>query len=141
MIALQYRTLKTRISPLVERLHPTPAGAGAGSLPSALHHHLPEAVICAVDLDPEIMSLGRLFFGLVEDERLQLQCADGLRFMEDTAREGAAYDVIIVDVADTSPISGCAVEGGGLTAPPAVFLSSTALRCAFQCLRCNSAAT
>ena len=110
-------------------------GAGAGCLPSALHHHLPAANISAVDLDPEILSLGRLFFGLVEGERLQLQCTDGLDFMADTAREGREYDVIMIDVADTSPVAGYAVEDEGLTAPPAAFLSSAAIERASQCLR------
>jgi len=55
--------------------------------------------------------------------------------MADTAREGREYDVIMIDVADTSPVAGYAVEDEGLTAPPAAFLSSAAIERASQCLR------
>ena len=89
-----------------------------------------------MDLDPEILSLGRRFFGLTEDERLVLRCADGLQFLAEAAAEGRRFDVLIVDVADTSAggAQGC------LTAPPPAFLSSSAVQAACQCLRCASPA-
>ena len=116
-----------------------PAGAGAGSLPSALQQHLPAASIVAVDLDPHIISLGRTHFGLTEGERLQLQCGDGAQFLKDAAAHGRCFDVLIIDIADTSLSSGSPPEEAAqacLTAPPPAFLSRSTLAAANQCLRC-----
>lgn len=70
-----------------------------------------------------------------------LRCADGLQFLAEAAAEGRSFDVLIVDVADTSAGGAQAAETEGcLTAPPPAFLSSSAVQAACQCLRCASPA-
>ena len=85
-----------------------------------------------------MLSLGRRFFALSEDERLQLHCADGVRFMAEASAEGRKFDVLMVDVADTSgPGAGDLADTGSdgcLAVPPASFLSSAAVQAASCCL-------
>lgn len=70
-------------------------GGGAFTLPTALLTALPDAHITVVELDPELGTIAAQYFGLVDDERLQIVYGDGRHFLETTTKE---YDLIIIDV-------------------------------------------
>jgi spermidine synthase len=69
-------------------------GLGGGVLPMFLRKYYPDAVIDAVDIDPEVVAVAKKFFGFREDPVMKAHVADGRRFIEQ-ARE--PYDVIFLD--------------------------------------------
>jgi spermidine synthase len=79
-------------------------GVGGGTIPSFLHKRYPKMKIDAVDIDPDVIDVAKLFFGLKEDELLKTHAADGRKFIEETKER---YDIIILDAygADSIPYS------------------------------------
>jgi spermidine synthase len=79
-------------------------GVGGGTIPGFLHKHYPKMKIDAVDIDPDVIDVAKLFFGLKEDEVLKTHTADGRKFIEETKER---YDLIILDAygADSIPYS------------------------------------
>lgn len=77
-------------------------GLGGGTLPMFLRKHYPDATIDAVDIDPEVVSVARQFFGFREDDLMKAHVADGRRFIEQARQP---YDVIFLDAfgADSIP--------------------------------------
>lgn len=69
-------------------------GLGGGTLPMFLRKHYPDAVIDAVDIDPEVVDVAKKFFGFREDRRMTANVSDGRRFVEITRQP---YDVIFLD--------------------------------------------
>ncbi len=69
-------------------------GLGGGTLPAFLRRHYPDAVIDAVDIDPEVAFVAREYFGFREDERMRIHVADGRKFIESVRQP---YDVIFLD--------------------------------------------
>jgi spermidine synthase len=59
-----------------------------------LRQHYPDAEIDALDIDPEVVSVAKDYFGFREDSRMRAVVADGRRFIEQS-RE--AYDIIFLD--------------------------------------------
>jgi spermidine synthase len=69
-------------------------GLGGGTLPAFLRRHYPDAVIDAVDIDPEVAFVAREYFGFREDDRMRIHVADGRKFIESVRQP---YDVIFLD--------------------------------------------
>lgn len=69
-------------------------GLGGGTLPSFLRKHYPEAVIDAVDIDPDVVHVAEKFFGFREDERMRAHVGDGREFIQNTRQP---YDAIFLD--------------------------------------------
>ncbi len=69
-------------------------GLGGGTLPMFLREHYPEAVIDAVDIDPDVVYVAKEFFGFREDGLTRAHVADGRKFIEQTVQP---YDVIFLD--------------------------------------------
>lgn len=69
-------------------------GLGGGTLPRFLHRYFPDAVIDAVDIDPEVVHVAREYFGFRDSKTLRAHIADGRRFIEETREP---YDVIFLD--------------------------------------------
>ena len=69
-------------------------GLGGGTLPAFLRRHYPDAVIDAVDIDPEVAFVAREYFGFKEDALMRIHVTDGRKFIEDTRQ---AYDAIFLD--------------------------------------------
>ncbi len=69
-------------------------GLGGGTLPMFLRKYYPNAVIDAVDIDPDVVDVARRFFGFREDGRMNAHVSDGRRFVEKTRQP---YDVIFLD--------------------------------------------
>lgn len=81
-------------------------GLGGGSIPMALRRWYPEAVIEVVELDPAVVEVARRWFGLEEDQRLQVRVDDGRSFIEAAASRGEPrYDLVVLDAfgADAIP--------------------------------------
>jgi spermidine synthase len=79
-------------------------GLGGGTLPMFLRAYYPDATIDAVDINPEVVSVAKKFFGFREDARMRGIVADGRAFIEQTKQ---SYDVIFLDAfgADSVPPS------------------------------------
>lgn len=69
-------------------------GLGGGTLPAFLRRHYPEAVIDAVDIDPEVAFVAREYFGFREDARMRIHVGDGRQFIESVRQP---YDAIFLD--------------------------------------------
>ena len=70
-------------------------GAGAYSVPKALLQELPDIHVDAVEIEPELVDIGKRFFRVPEDTRLTHYIEDGRRFLHDTKKR---YDLIFSDV-------------------------------------------
>lgn len=73
-------------------------GLGGGTLATFLHKHYPQAVIDAVDIDPDVIKVARQFFEFRDDANLRAYVSDGRKFIED--RPGL-YDMIFLDAFGT----------------------------------------
>ncbi len=73
-------------------------GIGGGTMPMFLRKYYPDAVIDAVDIDPDVVHVAKEYFGLREDGRLKAHVGDGRAFVEN-ARE--PYDIIFLDAFGT----------------------------------------
>ena len=69
-------------------------GLGGGTLPMFLRKHYPDAMIDAVDIDPDVVHVAKEFFGFREDNRMQAHVGDGRQFIENIRQP---YDVIFLD--------------------------------------------
>lgn len=69
-------------------------GLGGGMLPSFLHKHYPNAVIDAVDIDPDVVDVAKKFFGFREDATMHAYVEDGRQFIEKCE---APYDIVFLD--------------------------------------------
>ncbi len=69
-------------------------GLGGGTLPMFLRRHYPDAVIDAVDIDPDVVDVAQRFFGFREDGGMRAHVDDGRRFVEQVQRP---YDAIFLD--------------------------------------------
>ncbi len=76
-------------------------GVGGGTLPMFLHRHYPQAVIDAVDIDPQVIDVARTFLGFREDALLRAHAADGRAFIEAVRQP---YDVIFLDAFSSSEL-------------------------------------
>jgi spermidine synthase len=72
-------------------------GLGGGTLARAIHHYFPGARIDNVELDPDVVSAAKDFFGFKEDDRMKVYVRDGRVQVRKFAREGKKYDVILLD--------------------------------------------
>ena len=69
-------------------------GLGGGTLPMFLRKHYPDATIDAVDIDPDVVTVAKEFFGFREDNRMKAHVIDGRQFIEKSRQP---YDVIFLD--------------------------------------------
>jgi spermidine synthase len=84
-------------------------GLGGGTIPMFLRKQLPKTHIDAVEIDPEVISVAKRFFGFREDERMKAYAADGRRYIEQTRLR---YDIVFLDAfgADNVPYDLATVE-------------------------------
>jgi len=71
-------------------------GYGGGRIAMVFHHFLPEVVIDCVEIDPDIVDLSEVFFGVKPGGRLRVFVQDAREFVE-TLPGGTRYDVVLVD--------------------------------------------
>jgi len=77
-------------------------GLGGGSLAKFIYHRMPDTVVEAVEISPQVVAIARHYFQLPnEDARFSIVIGDGA---EHVARDGAAFDVIAVDGYDAESL-------------------------------------
>jgi spermidine synthase len=69
-------------------------GLGGGSLAKFCHHHLPEARIKVVEINPHVLDLRQVFHVPDDDDRFSVELGDGARMVQD---EPDSCDVLLVD--------------------------------------------
>jgi len=70
-------------------------GLGGGSLAKFIYHRLPEAASEVLEINPQVVAVARRMFEVpAGDERFTVRVCDAADFI---AREGPAYDTILVD--------------------------------------------
>ncbi len=79
-------------------------GVGAGSLVRFLHHHLPKALIDAIDCSDQVLDLASRYFHLPQSPGVRIHCRDGRKFLAERLDEHN-YDLILVDAFDTAGMS------------------------------------
>ena len=70
-------------------------GGGAYSIPKALLHELPDAVVDVAEIEPSFLELAKTIFGAADSPRLRNYVEDGRRFLQDSDTQ---YDLIFGDV-------------------------------------------
>ncbi|XP_058103272.1 uncharacterized protein LOC131246849 isoform X2 [Magnolia sinica] len=75
-------------------------GLGAGLLPMFLRRCMPFSYIEVVELDPMILDLAKDHFGFIEDEKLKVHIADGIRFVRNAANDSTASKITANDQND-----------------------------------------
>jgi spermidine synthase len=70
-------------------------GGGAYSIPKALLHELPDAIVDVAEIEPSFLELAKRYFGAAESPRLRNFVEDGRRFLHDSDTD---YDLIFGDV-------------------------------------------
>jgi spermidine synthase len=97
----------TRAAMLFAVLHPAPhavalIGLGGGSLAKFIHHHLPNAHLTALEINPEVVAAARSYFFLPpNDARLTTITGDGAAWM---AAQQGTQDALILDGYDRKRI-------------------------------------
>jgi spermidine synthase len=77
-------------------------GLGGGAFARALLRQFPVVHVDAVEIDPAVVRIARIYFGVVEGERLRVHVADAADFFVrlDETRARGAWDVILLDAYD-----------------------------------------
>lgn len=70
-------------------------GVGGGTVISILHSMFPHSSICAVDIDPVIVEVGRKYFGWGTIENTKIIIGD---VFDDRLSMGDKYDLIVIDL-------------------------------------------
>lgn len=92
-------------------------GAGAGVLANYMLRALPISKVTAVEIDPNVIDVGRQFFNLVQDERLTIEICDAYEYVMRAA--SSCFHIVFVDISVADPTS---------TAPPPQFYTLEFLR-------------
>jgi len=69
-------------------------GLGGGRTSWYTHKYLPNTFITAVEIDPEVISLAKKYFGIKEEKYFHLVARDGRLYL---TRNKDAYDIIFID--------------------------------------------
>ena len=69
-------------------------GLGGGSISTYLGRFMPEAAITTVEIDPDVITAAKTYFGLHETERMRYLAGDGRVFL---SRNDELYDLILLD--------------------------------------------
>ena len=79
-------------------------GLGGGTLPTALHELLPEAVIDTVEIDPAVVEVAQTYFSYKPGPRQRVFVEDGRAFVERALQAGQHYDMVMLDAFDVDYI-------------------------------------
>lgn len=69
-------------------------GVGGGAMIHYLQAYFPEITMDAVDIDPEIIGVAQMYFGIQSSSNLKLHSEDGFKFI---AEGDQKYDVVYMD--------------------------------------------
>ena len=80
-----------------------------------------------MEIDETILKVATDYFGLVQDEKLRVEIADGIEFIRDAAIKNKKFDAILFDV-DSKDVS------VGMSCPPKAFVDYSFLETVQSCL-------
>ncbi|CAF0861776.1 unnamed protein product [Brachionus calyciflorus] len=80
-------------------------GLGGGVLAMYCKNWLKNVEIDAVEIDPKIVSVAKEWFGLKEDQSTRVYVEDGLKFINEAAKNNKKWDVVIIDINANDPTS------------------------------------
>ncbi|XP_043510386.1 eEF1A lysine and N-terminal methyltransferase homolog [Frieseomelitta varia] len=102
-------------------------GLGGGGLCTFLYNCFPKLRITAVELDEEMLKIATDFFGLILDNRMKVEIADGIQVIKDSASNDKKYKAILFDIdsKDTTV---------GMSCPPKQFLEMPVIESVVKCL-------
>ena len=72
-------------------------GLGGGTVPMAIHHYFPGVPIDNIELDPDVVSVAKKYFGFREDGLMKVYVRDGRVQVRRFLRDKMKYDIIFVD--------------------------------------------
>ena len=75
-------------------------GLGGGTGPKAFLNNYPEMKVDAIEIDPEVVEVARVYFQLPRSERLRVQVGDGRVLLQ---RASGKYGAIMMDAYGTGP--------------------------------------
>jgi len=92
----------TRMMMAALYLNPAPArvlviGLGGGTLPNALRKVIPAARIDVVEIDPAVVKVAHQYFGFTTGPAMREFEEDGRVFVKHKLKEGARYDLVMLD--------------------------------------------
>lgn len=77
-------------------------GLGGGTVVQLIKKHFPEAKIVAIEIDPEVIKIGREYFGLGKTENLKIINTNAFTWLHPQYNNGVYYtesfDLIIIDL-------------------------------------------
>ncbi|CAK9813196.1 eEF1A lysine and N-terminal methyltransferase homolog [Anthophora plagiata] len=102
-------------------------GLGGGNLCTFLYNCFPELKILAVEIDETMLKVATDYFGLILDNRMKVEIADGIQFIKESAANEKKYKAILFDVdsKDTTV---------GISCPPKQFLEMSVIKSVAKCL-------
>ena len=80
-----------------------------------------------MEIDKEMLKVASEYFGLVQSERLKVNIADGIKFLQESANKEVKFDAILFDV-DNKDVS------LGMSCPPKQFVEDSVLQMVAKCL-------
>jgi len=69
-------------------------GLGGGRTSWYVHKHLPETLVTAVEIDPDVIALAKKYFGIKEENNFKIEASDGRLFL---VKSKGGYDIIFID--------------------------------------------
>ncbi|MFB0555725.1 MAG: spermidine synthase [Phycisphaerae bacterium] len=72
-------------------------GLGGGTLSMAIHHYFPKVPIDNIELDPDVVSVAKKYFGFKEDSLMKVYVRDGRVQVRRLLQDKMKYDIIFVD--------------------------------------------
>lgn len=73
-------------------------GLGAGNAAKTINKYFPKAKITGIEIDQEIIMLGKKYFGLSEISNLDIIISDAISFIINHSPSTMSYDLILVDL-------------------------------------------
>ncbi|WKX99150.1 hypothetical protein Q1695_014212 [Nippostrongylus brasiliensis] len=75
-------------------------GLGGGTINNFLHHTFPQMNITVIEYSRQMFEMASKWFGLQMDEHQRVKIADGVVFIDEKAKQGEQYDVVLLDACD-----------------------------------------
>ncbi|XP_017893172.1 methyltransferase-like protein 13 [Ceratina calcarata] len=102
-------------------------GLGGGGLCTFLYHCFPKLRIIAVEIDEMMLKVATDYFGLILDNRMKVEIADGIQFIKENTRNGKKYKAVLFDVDSKDTTI-------GMSCPPKQFLEMPVIKSVAECL-------
>lgn len=72
-------------------------GLGGGTIPRVIRRFFPEVEVDCVELDPDVAEAAKKYFLFEESPKVRVHVNDGRRHVRRLVKEGAKYDLVLLD--------------------------------------------